>query len=356
MTSNPTADSARLRNLILIIAGAAIVLATYLYLVIGQQAELKDSSTGPAGLIAMAGYLIGAILIAMGSIHRLSTNTVAMIPVAIALNIAVGQLTASVGLPVYLDSIGTVLVSALAGPAAGVVTGILSNVIWGFLGNPVALPFAVVQVVIGVMAGYAARLGMFRTIWAAPIAGAATGLVAAVTSSPISAFIYGGATGGGTGALVGIFQAMGQSLLAATTLQGLVSDPLDKLITFTVVTLLLLALPARFIQRFPFAREHRVFSRQPAEVVLVGTPGSQEHPEAGRVLVFGIVGLFLFPFAVAAWVTGSRVKWEMSEHPGHYRDSTGLQVGFVLGMVATVLWTIAIIAGLIAFASVVLAA
>lgn len=263
MTGTSTADPKRTRNLVLITVGAIIVVATYLYLVVGQPVEMAESSTGPAGLIAMAGYLIGAVLIAAGSIHRLPTSTIAMIPVAIALNIVVGQLVAVIGLPVYLDSIGTVLVSALAGPAAGVVTGILTNVIWGLTLSPIALPFAVVQVVIGVLAGYAARLGMFRRFWLAPIAGAVTGVVAAVISAPISAFIFGGATGGGTGAIVGAFQAMGQSLLAATTLQGLLSDPLDKLITFSVVVAILAALPSRFLQRFPFVREHQVFGKAP---------------------------------------------------------------------------------------------
>ena len=72
-------------------------------------------------------------------------------------------------------------------------------------------------------------------------------------------------TGGGTGALVAMFQAMGQSLLAATTMQGLLSDPLDKLITFTVVVLILTALPSRFVQRFPFARQYRVFAKKAPE-------------------------------------------------------------------------------------------
>ena len=176
MTSSATAAPNRARNIALIIAGTVIVLATYLYLVIAQPTELQTSSTAPAGLIAMAGYLIGAVLIAAGSIHRLSTTTIAMIPVAIALNIVVGQLVAVLGLPVYLDSMGTVLVSALAGPAAGVVTGILTNVIWGLILNPVFLPFAVVQVVIGMMAGYAARIGVFLKPWLPPIAGAITGI------------------------------------------------------------------------------------------------------------------------------------------------------------------------------------
>ncbi|MDI2099291.1 ECF transporter S component [Ruicaihuangia caeni] len=260
-TSIAQSSSRRVRNTVLVAVGAVIIVATYLYLVIGQPAEVAESSTSRASLIAMGGYLIGALLLAIGSIHRLPTATIAMVPVAIALNIVVGQIVAVIGLPLYLDSIGTVLVSALAGPAAGVVTGILTNVIWGLTLSPIALPFAVVQVVIGVLAGYAARWGMFRRFYLAPIAGAVTGIVAAIISAPISAFVFGGATGGGTGAIVGAFQAMGQTLLGATTLQGLLSDPLDKAITFTVVVLILAAMPGRFRQRFPFVREYRVFGK-----------------------------------------------------------------------------------------------
>lgn len=262
MSTTRSTETNKVRNRVFIALGAIIVIATYLYLVIAQPTEIAESATSQASLIAIAGYVIGAILLAAGSIHRLPTVTLAMVPVAIALNIVVGQLVAVLGLPIYLDSIGTVLVSAVAGPAAGVVTGILTNVIWGLLLNPISLPFAVVQVVIGVMAGYAARWGFFRMWYLAPVAGLVTGVVAAVISAPIAAYLFGGATSAGTGAIVGAFQAMGNSLLGATTLQGLISDPLDKAITFTVVVIILAALPARFLQRFPFVREYNVFGKK----------------------------------------------------------------------------------------------
>lgn len=249
-------------RLLFSILGSAVVLATYLFLVLGQSPEVTQVDSR-AALIAMAGYLLGAGLLAAGSIQRLTTAALTLIPVAIALNITVGQTVAALGLTIYLDSIGTVVVAALAGPAAGVVTGILTNVVWGLSFNPIALPFAVVQVAIGVLAGSAARVGAFRLLWLAPITGAVTGAVAAMISAPISAFVFGGATGGGTGALVGAFQAMGRTLLEAATIQGLISDPLDKAITFSIAAALLLALPARFRHRFPFARDHRVFA-QPA--------------------------------------------------------------------------------------------
>jgi energy-coupling factor transport system substrate-specific component len=262
MTETKTPDSKRTRNAIFVTLGALVIIATYLYLVVLRPTGVSTGGLDQSSLIAIAGYVIGSVLIAVGAIHRLPTATIALVPVAIALNIVVGQIASSIGLPVYLDSIGTILVGALAGPAAGAVTGALTNVIWGMTLSPTALPFAVTAVVIGVLAGYAARLGMFRRWYLAPVAGLVTGIVAGLVSAPISAFVFGGATGGGTGAIVGAFQAVGNSLLASTTLQGLLSDPLDKVITFTIVVLILFALPSRFRNRFPYVRQYNVFGKK----------------------------------------------------------------------------------------------
>ena len=46
-------------------------------------------------------------------------------PVAIAVNIILGQtVAAALKIPIYLDSIGTILVGVLAGPLAGALTGV----------------------------------------------------------------------------------------------------------------------------------------------------------------------------------------------------------------------------------------
>jgi uncharacterized membrane protein len=90
-----------------------------------------------------------------------STRTLVLIPIAIAINIAIGELVVRLKLPFYLDSIGTVLVGALAGPWAGLVTGALANLIWGLF-NPFAAPFFYVAAVIGLMAGIAGKRGAFE--------------------------------------------------------------------------------------------------------------------------------------------------------------------------------------------------
>lgn len=95
-----------------------------------------------------------------------TTITVALIPVALVLNIVIGQLVAVLKLPVYLDSIGTMLVAILAGPLAGALTGVLSNVLWSFLpppiGNQPAIFFALSALTIGVLTGLFAEWGWFK--------------------------------------------------------------------------------------------------------------------------------------------------------------------------------------------------
>ena len=56
-----------------------------------------------------------------------STRTLVLIPIAIVINIVIGELTVRLKLPIYLDSIGTVLVGAIAGPWAGALTGTRST-------------------------------------------------------------------------------------------------------------------------------------------------------------------------------------------------------------------------------------
>ncbi|MGH2522856.1 MAG: ECF transporter S component [Anaerolineales bacterium] len=183
-----------------------------------------------------------------------TTITLVMIPVAIAINIAVGQLIYTLKIPLYLDSIGTVLVAVLAGPWAGALTGLLANLIWGLSGlNVTYAPFAAVAAVIGLLAGLFSEAGWLRTWWKVILAGIITGLVAAAISAPISAYVFGGVTGSGQDAIVAIFRGIGLGILPATFGQGVSSDPLDKTITYLIVWLIVRALPGRFLARFPRA-------------------------------------------------------------------------------------------------------
>ena len=105
----------------------------------------------------------------LGSIARqFDTRTIVLMPIAVAINIILGATVANaLKIPIYLDSIGTILVGLLAGPVAGALTGFLSNILWTYVipppfQNGPAAAFAIVAVVIGVLAGLAGRAGWMR--------------------------------------------------------------------------------------------------------------------------------------------------------------------------------------------------
>jgi hypothetical protein len=113
-----------------------------------------------------------------------STRVIALMPVAIAINIVLGYTVGNVlKLPIYLDSIGTILVGVLAGPLAGALTGALTDLIWQYtpvIGGGTIGPFAITAAVIGLLAGLWGRLGVYRS---RPATGST--LIAAAVAAPV---------------------------------------------------------------------------------------------------------------------------------------------------------------------------
>jgi hypothetical protein len=104
--------------------------------------------------------------------------------------------------------------------------------------------------------------------WVA-LAGVATGIVAALVSAPIAAYVFEGVTGSGTDLIVAVLRKGGANIFQASLGQGLFSDPIDKLITSFVVFIILTNLSPRFLARFPLGeRLTRPVSadRAPADV------------------------------------------------------------------------------------------
>jgi len=279
----PSQERIPARRRLLEILGALAIAATYIYLVLNQPADITGGPGSASALIALTGFLAGAVLLIVAVLPTLPASTLVLIPVALVLNIVLGQFVGSTLVPFYLDAIGTVLIAVLAGPAAGAATGALSSIVWSFF-NPTVLPFAAGAALIGCLAGLAARYGLFRRFYLAPVAGFVTGIIAGVVSAPVAAFVFGGTSGVATGAIVSAFRAMGDTLLAAITKQALISDPMDKAIVFTIVAILVYALPRRARQQFPFIRRHRVLAgNTPAADARVDAPaeGTVQAPAQG---------------------------------------------------------------------------
>lgn len=182
----------------------------------------------------------------------------ALIPLAVGINLALGKIAAATSLPVYLDTVGTVLVAALVGPGAAVITGLLSQTTFTILdGKLMWMAFLPVQLGVALYAGWMARLGMFASPLRAAGSGLGLGILAATLSWPISYLIFGGVTAGGVTIITTLLTALGVPLEWAVYGASLSTDLLDKCVTFLLVYVVLASLPRRMAAGFPEANRAR---------------------------------------------------------------------------------------------------
>lgn len=216
--------------------------------------------------------------------NNFNTQTWVLIVVAIAINIAMGQIVVLLKLPVYLDSIGTVLVAALCGPWAGALTGTLSNLIWGIAIDPNALPWWPVAAMIGYMAGRMAGWGFFKSWWKVVVTGFVVALTAAIVSTPIAVYLYGGITASGSSFITAYLLETGKGVWQAVFSTNFLVEPVDKITTAMIAFAIVLGLPKRTIGGYP--KPHQV-------EVEAGTNNNQMYIAIGVVVLLILFAAFL---------------------------------------------------------------
>jgi len=179
---------------------------------------------------------------------RLNTLAIVLIPVCIAIDWAGHALASTLKLPLFLDSIGTVLVGLLAGPWVGGLAGLITNFISSGTVDPIAAPYSIISLAIGIAAGIGGYYGWHKT-WPGRIAlYILIVLVASIGSTPLNVNLYGGQSGvafGDTVVYAPLVKAGWPTWLAAY-LDELSGDLPDKLITVVVAVLIYFGLPNRY--------------------------------------------------------------------------------------------------------------
>ena len=201
-------------------------------------------------VVAIMGAIFGWAYATKRIQKDFSTITWVLIPVAIAINISIGQIVMVAKLPVYLDSIGTALVGVLCGPWAGALTGALSNTVAGIIFDPSWWPWIPVAAVIGLTAGFCANAGFFKTWWKVAVTGFLIALAATAAGSPI-AVLLGGISASGSSLITAFLLQTGKGILESVLTTNFIVEPIDKISTSLLAFAILDGLSARYLARFP---------------------------------------------------------------------------------------------------------
>ncbi len=168
---------------------------------------------------------------------KLTTQVITMIALAIVMNYIGGQIALAFKLPIFLDSIGTLMVASMFGPIIGMLPPLVSGLLGTITGDIFALYFLPVGLIIGFMGGIVLKKMRPYGWWIIPAAFLIT-LPGTIVSSAINAILFGGITSSGNTVLIQILARTPLGLTGAVVVVQVLFDFLDRLLSvFLVVTL-----------------------------------------------------------------------------------------------------------------------
>ena len=192
---------------------------------------------------------------------KMTTLRLCMIAMAVCINVAGGQLALMLRLPIYLDSIGTILIGAWMGPFYGMLPNMISGVLMGFTTDIYSLYFAPVGMITGFMAGIAAKpmhgLVFEKQVKKLQIITGALFITipGTMVSSVINAVLFGGVTSSGSSILVQILSRTPLGLTGSIFAVQIFTDYLDRVISLALVVMVLQMLP--FSMKTAFQKAER---------------------------------------------------------------------------------------------------
>ena len=174
----------------------------------------------------------------------------AFVPLAIAINVGIGAIVKALNLPLYLDSIGTIITTLLLGWRYGAIVGILGFIITSIFINPLAIYFIGTQVAIALYIHLLAKIGWFKNVFRVVIVGISLGIVAAIVSAPVIILVFGGATGNGAALITSFFVQMGNQIVNSVFFAGFSIEPVDKTIQVLLAFFILRSIPENLLNGF----------------------------------------------------------------------------------------------------------
>ena len=166
---------------------------------------------------------------------KFNTAALVLIPAAVGINYIGKSFAEILKLPLWLDAIGTLLASMLAGPIIGGICGVVNNVIYGLTMNPISFVYAFTSLGIGITVGVLAHKGWLDTLPKVVFTGLIVALVSTVISTPLNIIFWGGQTGNIWGdSVFAVLTANKSPLWLASFLDELVVDIPDKIATVII--------------------------------------------------------------------------------------------------------------------------
>ena len=170
-----------------------------------------------------------------------NVRTISLVGLGIALNIIGTFIALSLKLPIYLDSIGTIMIACFLGPKYAVITGVCGSLISGTF-DIYSLYFAPVQIATGLFAGLMYKKGLLKGK-KTPLGVFIVAIPTAIISATISAYLFEGVTSSGSSYIVQLLKAVGMPDILSVFVIQILTDYADEFVAVTLVSMGINTLP-----------------------------------------------------------------------------------------------------------------
>lgn len=178
-----------------------------------------------------------------------------LIPVAVAINFAGSLIVSSLKLPLFLDAIGTVFISLIAGPWVGAVTAIITSIATGGF-NPVNLAFLPVGILIAVVIGNLTKLKIKNIVVKIILLILSLTITTVISNTVITILVYKGITPDGTGFVASSLIKLGFGEVFSVIMATFVSEIMDKSLTTIIAVLIAKSMSDRYLIKFKYGENY----------------------------------------------------------------------------------------------------
>ncbi|NFN93878.1 ECF transporter S component [Clostridium botulinum] len=175
---------------------------------------------------------------------KINLNVMIFMSLCIVINLVGGFIALSFKLPIYIDTIGTLLSAVLLGPINGGIVGGLTSIVNGSTFDPISFYFMPVQIIVGLSTGVCFKNSKFEGIKSALLIILIT-ILGSITASIVAAFVFNGVTSSGSSIFVAVFKNLGISTVTAVFSTQIFTDLLDKAVSFALVFSVVKAMPIK---------------------------------------------------------------------------------------------------------------
>ncbi len=177
---------------------------------------------------------------------KYNVKTMTLISLGIAINIVGAFIALGLKLPIYLDSIGTIMIAAILGPKYAIITGLCGSIVSGITFDIYSLYFAPVQISTGLLAGIMYKRDFLKG-FKIPLGVFAFALPTSILSSIIASEVFGGITSSGSSYIVQLLSTFGMSKVSSILITQICTDYADKFIGVLLVNFAVSVLPSSYI-------------------------------------------------------------------------------------------------------------